>query len=211
MIGTLLWMYDRANPGVIPEGMRAAAVFPWFIIHKLPTGVSGLLVSAIIAAAMSTIAATLNSGSAVLLEDYWKRFAQRRANERSNLVFLRMMTVALAAFSIAIALGIVWFTKGTSVLSAWWTILSVFSGGMLGLFLIGAFARRARPSHALMAVIVGFLLTLWVTVGQKAIPFPIKLHPNLSIVLATLSIVVIGFAVGPFARGIMKKHKEVLT
>ncbi len=79
MIGTLLWMYDRANPGVIPEGMRAAAVFPWFIIHRLPTGVSGLLVSAIIAAAMSTIAATLNSGSAVLLEDYWKRFAQRHA------------------------------------------------------------------------------------------------------------------------------------
>ena len=163
---------------------------------------------AIIAAAMSTIAATLNSGSAVLLEDYWKRFAQRRANERSNLVFLRMMTVALAVLSIAIALGIVWFTKGTLILSVWWTILSVFSGGMLGLFLIGAFARRARPSHALTAVIVGFLLTLWVTVGQKAVPLPVKLHPNLSIVGTTLSIIVIGFVIGPFVQGIMKNIRR---
>lgn len=196
MIGTLLWMYSRANPGVIPEGIRAAAVFPWFIIHRLPTGVSGLLVSAIIAAAMSTIAATLNSGSAVLLEDYWKRFAARRSDERSNLVFLRLMTVALAVFSIAIALGILWFTRGTSILSAWWTILSVFSGGMLGLFLIGAFARSVRSPHALVAVTVGFLLTLWVTLGQKALPLPMAFHPNLSIVFATLSIVIIGFALG---------------
>ena len=201
LIGTLLWMYNRANPGVIPEGIRAAAVFPWFIIHRLPPGVSGLLVSAIIAAAMSTIAATLNSGSAVLLEDYWKRFARQRATERTNLVFLRTMTVALALFSIGIALGIIWFTKGTSVLSAWWTILSVFSGGMLGLFLIGAYARRTRPSHALLAVAVGFLLTLWVTVGQKALPLPVALHPNLSIVLTTLSVVVIGFALTAFTKG----------
>ena len=197
LIGTLLWMYNRANPGVIPEGLRAAAVFPWFIIHRLPSGVSGLLVSAIIAAAMSTVAATLNSGSSVLLEDYWKRFAGRRANERTNLLFLRTMTVALAVFSIAIALGIIWFTRGTSVLSAWWTILSVFSGGMLGLFLIGAFARRTRPSQALLAVVVGFLLTLWVTVGQKTLPLPTAFHPNLSIVFTTLAIVVTPVCIRP--------------
>jgi len=196
LIGTLLWMYDRANPGVIPQGIRAAAVFPWFIIHRLPPGVSGLLVSAIIAAAMSTIAATLNSGSAVLLEDYWKRFAGERVNERSNLFFLRYMTVALAALSIAIALAIVWFTQGTSILSAWWTILSVFSGGMLGLFLIGAYSRRTRPSQALVAVVIGFLLTLWVTVGQKPLPLPVAFHPNLSIVFATLAIVTVGFGLG---------------
>lgn len=200
LIGTLLWMFDRAHPGAIPEGMRTAAVFPWYIIHRLPTGVSGLLVSAIIAAAMSTIAATLNSGSSVLLEDYWKRFAKRRSNEASNLRFLRFTTAALAAFSIAIALGIVWFAQGSSVLSVWWTILSVFSGGMLGLFLIGAFSRRTKSAHALLAAAVGLLTTLWVTVGQQALPLPIGFHPNLSIVFSTLSIVLIGFALGACAR-----------
>ncbi|MGN0832530.1 MAG: sodium:solute symporter [Kiritimatiellia bacterium] len=201
LIGTLLWMFDRVNPGVIPEGVRAAAVFPWYIIHRLPVGVSGLMVSAIIAAAMSTIAATLNSGSSVLLEDYWKRFAKRWANEGSNLLFLRFTTVALAVFSIAIALGIFWFADGMSVLSVWWTILSVFSGGMLGLSLIGAFSRGTRSSHALLATAVGFLLTLWVTVGQQALPLPIGFHPNLSIVFATLSIVLIGFTLGACMPG----------
>ena len=196
LIGTLLWMYNRANPGVIPEGIRAAAVFPWFIVHRLPPGVSGFLVSAIIAAAMSTIAATLNSGSAVLLEDYWRRFARTRSNARSDLLFLRAMTVLLAALSVVIALGVIWFARGTSIISVWWTILSVFSGGMLGLFLIGAYSRRTRPSHAFLAVLVGFLLTLWVTVGQKALPLLMKFHPNLSIVFATVSIVIIGFSLG---------------
>ena len=206
LIGTLLWMYGRANPGVIPGDVRAAAVFPWFIIHRLPAGVSGLLVSAIIAAAMSTIAATLNSGSAVLLEDYWKRFARRHANERTNVAFLRVMTAALAVFSVAIALGVLWFTRGTSILSAWWTILSVFSGGMLGLFLIGAFARRTRSPHALVAVVVGFVLTLWVTVGQRTLPLAVGFNPNLSIVFATLSIVGVGWLLGSVLQQVLPER-----
>ena len=200
MIGTLLWMYNRANPGVIPEDIRAAAVFPWFIIHKLPTGVSGLLVSAIIAAAMSTIAATLNSGSTVLLEDYWKRFAHQRANGRSNLVFLRTMTVALAVLSIAIALGIVWFTRGTSILSAWWTILSVFSGGMLGLFLLSILSRRSRGTAAAVATVLGLLTVAYLSFGQRFFPLPKPLHVNLSIVFGTVVLVVSGLVLTLFAK-----------
>ena len=196
VIGTLLWMYNRANPGQIPADIRAAAVFPWFIVHKLPTGVSGLLVAAIIAAAMSTVAATLNSGSTVLLEDYWKRFAAHRANERTNLVFLRTMTVLLAIVSILIALAVVWLTKDVTILSAWWTIQGVFSGGMLGLFLIGAFAKRTRPVPAAVATACGFLALLWTTFGQQILPLPKVFHVNLGIVFATLAIVTVGFALG---------------
>ena len=76
-IGTLLWAWVKSHPGVVPQEVLAKsdAVFPWFIIHRLPTGVSGLLVAAIIAAAMSTVSSTLNSGATVLLEDYAKRFS----------------------------------------------------------------------------------------------------------------------------------------
>lgn len=196
LIGTLLWMYDNANPGVIPEGTRAAAVFPWFIVHKLPIGVSGLLVAAIIAAAMSTIAATLNSGSTVLLEDYWKRFAVRRANVRSNLVFLRLMTVLLAVVSVLIALAVIWCTKDTTILSTWYVIQGVFSGGMLGLFLIGAFSRRTLPWQAAVATVCGFVALAWTAFGQKWLALPVVLNTNLSIVFATLAIVVVGFTLG---------------
>ena len=197
MIGTLLWMYGHAT-GAVPEGIKAAEVFPWFIMHKLPTGISGLLVAAIIAAAMSTVAATLNSGSTVLLEDYWKRFNPKAAGERSNMVFLRAMTVLLALVSIGIALAVVWIwgKDNKTVLGMWYAMQGVLSGGMLGLFLIGAFSRRTRQSHALVATASGMLLLVWVTFGQRLLPLPWPLHVNLSIVFATLSIVTVGFLLG---------------
>lgn len=195
VIGTLLWMYNHANPGVIPAETRAAQVFPWFIMNKLPMGVSGLLVAAIIAAAMSTVSSTLNSGSTVLLEDYWKRFCPTRATERVNLVFLRAMTVLLALVSIAIALAVVWIwgEDNKTVIGMWYTLQGVLSGGMLGLFLIGAFSRRTTVSQALVATCCGFVVLIWVTFGQALLPLPWVLHGYLSIVFATLAIVVVGF------------------
>ena len=197
IIGTLLWMYNHAT-GAFPEGIKAAEVFPWFIMHRLPVGVSGLLVAAIIAAAMSTVAATLNSGSTVLLEDYWRRFCPRRANERTNIVFLRVMTVLLALVAIGIALTVVWIwgKDNTTVLGMWYVMQGVLSGGMLGLFLIGAFSKRTRNWHALVATLCGFLVIVWITFGQKLLPLPWPLHVNLAIVLATLAIVTVGFSLG---------------
>ncbi len=202
MIGTLLWMYNHAT-GAVPAGMKAAEVFPWFIMHKLPTGVSGLLVAAIIAAAMSTVAATLNSGSTVLLEDYWKRFCPSRAGERENMLFLRTTTVLLAAVAIGIALAVVWIwgKDNKTVLGMWYVLQGVLSGGMLGLFLIGAFSRRTRAWHALVATACGFVMLVWITFGQRMLPLPWPLHVNLSIVFATLSIVMVGFVLGTVCGG----------
>lgn len=202
VIGTLLWMYNQAT-GALPAGIKAAEVFPWFILHKLPTGVSGLLVAAIIAAAMSTVAATLNSGSTVLLEDYWKRFFPVRATERANVVFLRTMTVCLAAVSVGIALAVVWIwgQDNKTVLGMWYVIQGVFSGGMLGLFLLSLVSKRARGTAAAVATALAILTVLYIVLGQKVLPLPIVLHTNLSIVLGTLVLVVGGFVVGRFVGG----------
>ena len=200
VIGTLLWMYARAT-GEVPAGLKAAEVFPWFIMNKLPPGVSGLLVAAIIAAAMSTVAATLNSGSTVLLEDYWKRFCPSRATERANVAFLRAMTALLAFVSVGIALSVVWIwgKDNKTVLGIWYVLQGVLSGGMLGLFLIGAFSRRTRAVHAIVAVACGLAAILWTTFGQKVLPLPWVFHVNMSLVFATLAIVTVGFALGALA------------
>jgi len=193
LIGTLLWTYVQGAPDAVPSETlaKADAVFPWFIVHKLPVGVSGLLVAAIIAAAMSTIAATLNSGATVLLEDYYKRFAPQRATPVGNLRSLRVATVALAVASVGIALAVM---NVQSALTAFWAMQSVLSGGMLGLFLLGAFARRTRAAHALVATACGFLALAWVTFGQSVLPLPWLFHVNLAIVFGTLSIVLVGFS-----------------
>ena len=191
VVGTLLWAWVKGSPDVVPADVLAKsdAVFPWFIVNRLPPGVSGLLVAAIIAAAMSTVSSTLNSGATVLLEDYRKRFAKAEVSVPSQMRFLRWATLGLAVFSMAVALGVM---NVSSVLTTWWAAQSVLSGGMLGLFLLGAFARRTRAQHAAIATVLGVLTVFWVVFGTKLTGVPSLLHVNLSIVVGTGTLVVSG-------------------
>lgn len=191
-IGTLLWIFSVTHPGTIPAEVaeQSDAVYPWYIVHRLPHGVSGLLIAAIIAAAMSTIAATLNSGSTVLLEDYFKKFFPERATGSANIKFLRTMTVALTIFSIGVAVAVM---NVKSALTVWWSMQSVLSGGMLGLFLLGVFTKRTTSGQAAIATVLGLVTVVYITFGQKILPLPSFIHLNLAIVLGTLTIFFTGF------------------
>ena len=199
LIGTMLWMYVQANPGVVPESVLAKsdAVFPWFIVHKLPVGISGLLVAAIAAAAMSTVSSTLNSGATVLLEDYRKRFSSRKDDERANIGFLRAATVGLGVLSVAIGIGVM---NVKSALTAFWAFQSVLSGGMLGLFLLAMLSKRSNGVHAAVATVVGLLFVAWVTFGQAWTGFTFRLHVNLAIVFGTVALVATGASLSVFRR-----------
>jgi len=191
-IGTLLWIFSETHPGAVPPEVagQSDAVYPWYIVHRLPRGMSGLLIAAIIAAAMSTIAATLNSGSTVLLEDYFKKFFPQKATEKANIKFLRTMTVALTLFSIGVAVAVM---NVKSALTVWWSMQSVLSGGMLGLFLLGVFTKRTTSRQAAIATVLGLVTVIYITFGQKILPLPSFIHLNLAIVLGTLTIFFTGF------------------
>ena len=199
-IGTLLWVWVKGHPGVVPSDVLAQsdAVFPWFIVHRLPHGLSGILVAAIIAAAMSTVSSTLNSGSTVLLEDYRMRFAKGEVAQGSQVRFLRLSTLGLGVFSIGVALAVM---NVTSVMTTWWELQSVLSGGMLGLFLLGAFARRTRPAQAAVATVVGVLAVFLVVFGEKLFGLPHLIHVNLAMVVGTLALVIVGFFLATFTKG----------
>ena len=207
LIGVLLWVWSAQHPGAIPSEVaaRSDAVFPWFIVHRLPVGVSGLLVAAIIAAAMSTISGTLNSGATVLLEDYRKRFAKSVPSDRSNVRFLRLATVGLGAFAICVALAVV---NVQSVLTTWWALQSALSGGMLGLFLLGFFARRTTSAQAFVATVLGILTVVWITFAPRGLSVPPALHVNLAIVLGTTVLVFVGLVCGAFSRRKEKWHEK---
>ena len=194
-IGTLLWAWVKAHPGLVPAEVLAHsdAVFPWFIVNELPMGVSGLLIAAIVAAAMSTVSATLNSSATVLLEDYRKRFAKGGVSGKSQIRFLRGATMGLGIFAVGVALAVM---NVTSVLTTWWGLQSVLSGGMLGLFLLGAFAKRTKRSAAVVATVVGIGAVAWISLGAKVFHVPQFLHINLALVVGTLALVVTGFVLG---------------
>ena len=203
LTGTLLWMYARVHPGEIPAGVleKSDAVFPWFIVNRLPPGVSGLMVAAIIAAAMSTVSSTLNSGATVLLEDYRKRFFQRVGGRRGDILFLRAATAALGAASVAIGISVM---NVKSALTTFWALQSVLSGGMLGLFLLALVVKRSKGVHAAVATAAALAVVAWVTFGQEWTGLSIRLHVDMAIVLGTVALVSIGAALS-LMKGEMRR------
>lgn len=199
LIGTLLWIFVQASPGVVPEEVLAKsdAIFPWFIVKRLPVGISGILIAAIVAAAMSTVSTTLNSGATVLFEDYWRRFTKGKTSERSNLIFLRLATVGLAVFAILTGILVI---NVRSALTAFWAIQSVLSGGMLGLFILALLSRRAKGVHAAVATVLGLAGIAWVAFGQDLTGLSFRLHVNLAIVVGTAALVASGAAFTVFRR-----------
>ncbi|MGV3640287.1 MAG: sodium:solute symporter, partial [Adhaeribacter sp.] len=91
-IGTALFAYYQARPALLPEAYRAEGmadkVFPYFIVHGLPAGLTGLLIAAIFAAGMSTVSTSINSSATVILSDYYKRYFRPQAGEQESMKVL---------------------------------------------------------------------------------------------------------------------------
>jgi len=199
-IGTALFAYYSAQPGLLPEELKAPGagdkVFPHFIVNGLPAGITGLLIAAIFAAGMSTIATSINSTATITLSDYYKRYFNKNANERSSMKVLYLSSFIFGLLGILIALSLVGVE---SVLDAWWALASIFSGGMLGLFLLGYMSKKVRNIDAAIGVIVGVLIIIWMSLSPvifkegELLAFRSPFHSNLTIVFGTLAIALVGF------------------
>jgi SSS family solute:Na+ symporter len=174
-------------------------VFPHFIGKHLPAGVTGLLIAAVFAAGMSTISTSLNSAATVLHADFHRRFFRPAGGEAGALRVLRGATLAFGVAGTATAFLLL---NIASALDAWWTLSSICSGGILGLFLLGWLCRRASNPPAVAAVLCGVLAIAWVTLSAAGwwpaalADWRSPLHPFLAIVLGTLVILLggVGFS-----------------
>ena len=182
MIGTGLYAFYKVHPGILPDGVGADYVFPFFIVNELPVGLTGLLIASIFAAGMSTIATSVTSSSTIILTDYYQRF-RKHAGNRERMLVLKLSSVGVGVAGILVAFA---FMSVQSALDAWWALASIFSGGMLGLSLLGYISKKARNFDAVLGVVCGVILVCWIVIS----PF---VHANLAIVFGTLLIFLVGF------------------
>ncbi|HLT79744.1 MAG TPA: sodium:solute symporter [Cyclobacteriaceae bacterium] len=206
LIGTALYAYYQVFRDKLPAELHsldmADRVFPFFIVDGLPPGVTGLLIAAIFAAGMSTVSTSLNSGATIVLTDFYKRFFRKDASEKASMTVLYIASGAIGVIGIGVALAMI---KVKSALDAWWALSSIFSGGMLGLLLLGYFARTARNVHAKAGVVVGILVICWISLSPTYftadgwVSFRSTLHTNLAIVVGTIAIFVVGFVASTLA------------
>ena len=157
LIGTALFVYYKQQP--LPEGLRPEAVFPYFIKTKLPVGVVGLILSAMISAAVCSLSADLNSLAAVGVEDYYKKARPHRSDKH----YLKASRV-IVVFSglLTILIGIFYVNAGSEgVLGIIFTLYAIFSGGIVGIFLLGLFSARANKQGITIAIITCILFTAY--------------------------------------------------
>jgi len=161
VVGVMLWAYYRvpsANFG------RPDRIYPTFIVTRMPHGISGLLVAAILAAAMSNLSAALNSLSSSAIMDFYSRFGPQ-SDEKTKMRLSRLATLLWAL--VLFALAVIALHKVGRVVEVGLQIASVAYGALLGVFLLGTLTRRANQSGAIAGMLCGFAIELYLWLGTR--------------------------------------------
>jgi len=159
LIGVMLWVFYRTH--TMPDSVTSAdRIFPAFIVTQMPHVVSGLLVAAILAAAMSNLSAALNSLTSSSMVDFYLRGRRGSSlSEAARLKLSRLMTVGWGLILFALAIV---SRGGGRVVELGLSIASVAYGALLGVFLLGTLSRRASERGAVVGMLCGFALNLYV-------------------------------------------------
>lgn len=168
-------------------------IMPHFMVHQVPTGLLGLIIAAIMAAAMSTISSSMNASATIFLVDIYQRYLKPGVTPRQSLRVLYGATVVFGVLGMMTGIAMIGIK---SVLDAWWLLSGIFASGMLGLFLLGIISRSTKGPEALTATLIGLLVVIWMTFSTF-IPDPFAflrspLHQSMIIVVGTLTIFLAG-------------------
>lgn len=160
VIGACLYVYYQDN-GLTPP-QPADRIYPQFIWSFLPPGVAGLVIAAVLAAAMSNLSAALNSLSSTSIMDFYKpmmQFAGKTHPESHYLTLAKRITLGWGALLFIIGLVA---RRWGSVLEAGLSIASIIYGALLGTFLLGMLTRRVRERAAMAGMLAGLSVMLYV-------------------------------------------------
>jgi SSS family transporter len=164
LIGVGLFVLWQQGTLVLPEGIKNDAVFGHFIVHFLPVGVVGLLIAAVLAASMATLASSLNSGAGAFVADFYRPL-RPDCSEHHYLIVSRAMTSLWGVTRITVAFLAVSLLEKRSVIDEVLRVAGVTTGMILGLFLLGSLPRPVGSRAALGGLVAGFVtvLLVWLT------------------------------------------------
>jgi solute:Na+ symporter, SSS family len=159
IVGVMLYSFYQYNPHEPVPGMRDR-IFPTFVVQHLPHGVSGLMIAAILAAAMANLSSAINSLASTTVVDFYRTFVTGGVTSKDELRLSRWITVLWGLVLVFLAI----LSRGVqSVLEAGLTIASITYGSMLGVFLLGVLTRRANEPGSIVGMAAGLLsmLAVW--------------------------------------------------
>ncbi len=212
-IGTgLYYFYGSAPNGAAPA--NPDRVFPAFIVTEMPHGVAGLMVAAILAAAMSNLSAAVNSLSSSSMVDFYMAW-KPHADERERARLSRVMTLFWAALLFVLALL---SRGGGHVVEVGLSIASVAYGALLGVFLLGTLTKTATETGAMIGMVGGLAtnILLWkqphalpLTIGKAQFLFP-KIAWTWFVLIGSLLTFMLGWAMSKILPKDKRAHTSVV-
>ncbi|MFO7937819.1 MAG: sodium/solute symporter [Kiritimatiellia bacterium] len=160
LLGTALYVFYKSHPIKLDPAMANDSIVPWFIMNQLPDGVSGLIIAGIFAAAMSSLDSSMNSTATAVINDFMKPM-RKQQTEHHWLQWARWLTAMTGVLGTAVAL-VMASSEIKSLMDQFTRILGLFGGGLAGLFILGAFSRRAHGTGALLAALVTTAILFYV-------------------------------------------------
>ena len=165
-VGIFLWGFYQAYPGELLGITNVNDVLPHYVATKLTWGVSGLIVAAVFAAAMSSISSAINALSETATIDFYKRFG---GSPEKEIHFARGISLLWGVIGIAMALYAATFGQNLFVLALSFT--SLFTGALLGIFILAVCVKRASGWGAFTGALAGMAVLSIVT---KVLDWPIS-------------------------------------
>ena len=189
MIGTALWVYYKEHPERLNPTLPIDATFPLFIAAELPMGVTGLIIAAIFAAAMSTLSSIINSVSTLASVDFYEKLAKNPTPKKSVLFAeVSGVMVGLVAMGLAIILSRI---DIRSLFDVSIELAGLLGGGFAGAYTLGMFTRRANSPGVAIGIASSIVLTL--------IAWSMKLvHPYFYLAISIMICIVVGYLASLF-------------
>jgi Na+/proline symporter len=163
-VGTVLFAFFKSYPNELnPTFVNNDAIFPWYIVSQLPQGVSGLLIAAIFAAAMSSLSSSMNSAATSYATDIHFRFGWTKKTDELKLA--RRATLIIGVVGTLFA-----FIMATMDVKSLWDefqkVLGLVIGSLGGVFLLGIFTKRANSTGVLIGIVVSITVQVFVGITE---------------------------------------------
>jgi Na+/proline symporter len=157
-IGTVLFAYYKEHPERLDPLLPIDATFPLFIAAELPTGLTGLIVAGIFAAAMGTVSSTINSVATILSVDFYERLG-KNVTQAKSVRFAEWMSVLIGLIGIGLAL-LLSTLNIHSLLDLTIEMAGLLGGGFAGAYTLGMFTKRANSAGVAIGIATAVVVTL---------------------------------------------------
>lgn len=214
LIGTGLYVYFKINPDpkalamlTGADGARADSIIPYFVIQKMPVGLSGLVVAGVLAAAMSSLSSSINAISAVSVVDIYKRHFAKGKSERHYMNAARLISLAASVAMLGFAYALLFVTERTLQDTAT-KLAAIFAGGLMGLYCFGFLTKWGDGRAVFVGILFTVAFSAWLALVELKVITPFVPFETY---YGGLVGNVIMFLLGCFFGGLVFRPKRDLT